>query len=205
MLAALAVGGSQLITDIQSSTGNAGGLIEVTVPSHGFSTGYAVIITDTTGIAGYNSVTHVSSLNYTSWLVTVVDANNFTLNDSVWQAGDVYDGQGGQCLNWPTSKLIAYDNGELVINGATITLNANGVTTIIDNGPAGTSPYNIPAASLVSEDNATGALAYLDPFILSFLNSSGRLVASVGNSSNDGVVAVYKHTGVVANDTAIRN
>ena len=117
MFSAMAIGGSQVITNIQ----NDGGLIQVTVPAHGYSNGYAVIITDTTGIP---------NLNYISWNITVLDADNFTLNGSVWAGA--YDGLGGQCLNWPTAKLVAYDNGDLIITDAEIILNGSGALIVID-------------------------------------------------------------------------
>ncbi len=56
--------------------------------------------------------------------------------------------------------ITANDSG-VVINGASITLNLNGVTTVISNGHA---PSDADVESLTSIDNATGDYSYVNPF-----------------------------------------
>lgn len=54
---------------------NAGGLIRITAPAHGFSTGNVV---DVSGVVG------TTEANRTAWTVTVIDANTFDLQGSAF-------------------------------------------------------------------------------------------------------------------------
>lgn len=71
-----------------------------------------------------------------------------------------------------TAKIVADANGDVTINGATITLNANGVTTTINN--VDTPPFGV--LSLKSLDNASGFFSGIQPFGLQLVDGSGNNV-----------------------------
>ncbi|MGL5934107.1 MAG: hypothetical protein ACRCZI_00640 [Cetobacterium sp.] len=56
---------------------NSAGLVQITAAGHGLSTGNYVSISQTLGTQAINR----------EWIITVVDANNFTLNGSVYNGG----------------------------------------------------------------------------------------------------------------------
>lgn len=180
LFSTVAVGGSQAITNVAN---NGAGLARVTVPAHGYATGYAVVLTGTNG---------VPNINGKSWNVTVIDANNFDLIGSVFSGG--YTG-GGLSLNWPTAKLIARDDGSLTINGAAFTLNSGGVTTTISNAPGTVGPWTGQATSLISTDNATGALSEIDPFHIAIADSLGSPVVYMENTAGVGSFVVTSNPG----------
>lgn len=59
------------------------------------------------------------------------------------------------------AKIIADADGNVTINGASITLDKNGVKTVIDNA---LSPSDSDVQSLQSIDDATGDRSYINPF-----------------------------------------
>lgn len=175
LFSTIAVGGAQRISGV---TNNGSGAIRVKVTANGYATGYAVVIT---GVQG------VPNINGESWPITVIDADHFDLVGSIFSGS--YTG-GGLSLNWPTAKLIARDDGSLTINGATITLNANGVTTKISNAPGGVTAWPTQATSLISIDNATGALAEVDPFHIALTDGFNFPLAYFSNNAGNGDVTV---------------
>lgn len=182
LFSTVAVGGSQAITNI---TDNGSGLVRITVPAHGYASGYAVVLTGTNGVPGINGI---------SWNVIVIDANNFDLIGSTFSGS--YTG-GGLSLNWPTAKLIARDDGSLTINGAAFTLNSGGVTTTISNAPGTTGPWTGQATSLISTDNATGALSEIDPFHIAIADPLGTAIVYMENTAGVGSLTVTSDSGAV--------
>lgn len=171
----IAVGASQLITNVVN---NGAGLARVTVPAHGYATGYSVVITSVVGVTGINTE---------SWLITVIDTDNFDLIGSVFAGAYV---SGGLSINWPTAKLVARDDGSLTINGAEITLNSNGITTTINNQPTGTTGWPSQNASLISADNASGAFTEIDPFHIAVVSATGIPIVYMENDSGTGTLIV---------------
>lgn len=68
--------------DVGNVENNGSGLIKITLAGHGLSTGKAVIIQDVEGTTEANGV----------WLITVVDANSFTLDGSTFSNAYVQGG-----------------------------------------------------------------------------------------------------------------
>lgn len=174
LFSTIAVGGSQAITNVVN---NGAGLARITVPSNGYLSGYSVVLTGINGVPNINGV---------SWNITVIDPNTFDLIGSVFSGA--YTG-GGLSLNWPTAKLIARDDGSLTINGATLILNANGVTTEISNAPSNVIGWPGQASSLISLDNATGAYSEIDPFHVAVVDSTGLPIIYMENNSGGRLIA----------------
>ena len=157
----IAVGAAQAITGVA----NAAGLVRVTVPAHGYFTGYAVVITGVNGVTGINGL---------SWLITVIDADHFDLVGSTFAGAYV---NGGQSINWPTAKLIARDDGSLSITGATFTLTGNGVITTINNA---TNPWSSQGSSLTSKDITSSFYSEIDPFHVALLDPTNNPIVYMG-------------------------
>lgn len=177
LFSTVAVGAAQRVTNVAN---NGAGLARVTVPTHGYSTGYAVVLSGVMGVPNINSV---------SWSVTVIDANNFDLVGSTFSGAYT---SGGQSLNWPTAKLIARDDGSLTINGATFTLNGNGIVTTISNAPGSVGPWAAQAASLISLDVATSFYSEIDPFHVALATDIGTPVVWMENAAGVGTFTVTK-------------
>ena len=102
---------------ITNAVNNGSGLVRLTITAHGYSTGYAVTTTNVNGVPGANG----------TFLVTVINANTFDLQGSVFSGAYV---SGGISINWPTAKLLAQGDGSLRITDALITLtHVSGTTT----------------------------------------------------------------------------
>lgn len=153
LFSTIAVGGAQRVTGVAN---NGAGLARITVPAHGYSTGYAVVLTGINGVPNINGV---------SWQINVIDANNFDLVGSVFSGA--YTG-GGLSLNWPTAKLIARDDGSLSINGATINLSGSGATIIFD-----------PVVGQITIQSTFGP-----PFALTTISGSGIVMNQTGAGAN---------------------
>lgn len=158
LFSTIAVGGAQRVTGIANSAG----LARVTVTAHGYSTGYAVVLTGTTGVPGINGI---------SWPITVVSANTFDLVGSVFTG--TYTG-GGLSLNWPTAKLIARDDGSLSINGATINLDGSGATIILD-----------PVVGQITIQSTSGP-----PYALTTIAGSGIVMNQTGAGANGNAIVL---------------
>lgn len=95
--------GSQAITGVVGTTGGGtSGLIKVTVPGHGLPNGKSILIAKVGGATVANSV------NGVPWTITVIDANNFTLDGSTF-SGPAYT-SGGEAYAYDGFFLNTFKN-----------------------------------------------------------------------------------------------
>lgn len=127
----VAVAAGQRITNVVN---NGSGLCRVTITAHGYATGYAVVVTNVQGVPGANG----------NFLVTVIDANTFDLQGSVFTGSYV---SGGISINWPTAKLLAQGDGSLLLQNAVITSVGGGSETLINSGQIIVGPAGNPASA----------------------------------------------------------
>lgn len=114
----------------------------------------------------------------------VAEIGNLTGSDNkayfgIW-ANNLYIGGMGP----DTAKIVALSDGSITIDGATIILDANGVTTEISNA---LNPWSGNGSSIVSVDNATGNYSFIDPFnfaILTATNVPVVYIESIPSGSN---------------------
>jgi hypothetical protein len=132
----LAVAAGQRITN---AANNGSGLVRLTIPSHGYATGYALVVSNVGGVPGANG----------PFLATVIDANTVDLQGSEFSG--LYT-SGGIAINWPTAKLLAQGDGSLLLQNARITSVSSGNEVLIDSGEivvgiAGT-PIGVPLVAI---------------------------------------------------------
>lgn len=171
LFSTIAVGGAKRVTNV---TNNGSGLDRVTVPAHGYSSGYAVVLTGVNGVPNINGV---------SWNINVIDANNFDLIGSVFSGA--YAG-GGLSLNWPTASLIARDDGSITITNAEIILNGTNSTIVID-----------PTTGSITITGTTGP-----PFFRTTLESGIITLTQVGTGANSNIASISSDSIQVTSGTS---
>lgn len=147
-----------------SGVANAAGLFRVTVATHGYATGDTVYLQDIGGTPDANG----------EWAITVIDANNFDLDDSVFAGA--YTSGGTSTLYWDAAwlrraflggvsreeapfKVAA--NGDVIIDNrglssrATFVLDFNGVTTEVNNSIEGSNPFGLRTTLNSNPDRKT--------------------------------------------------
>ena len=122
---------------ITNAVNNGSGLVRLTITAHGYSTGYAVTTTNVNGVPGANG----------TFLVTVINANTFDLQGSVFSGAYV---SGGISINWPTAKLLAQGDGSLLLNNATIISTSSGHQVLIDSGQIVVSSAGAPPETVIT-------------------------------------------------------
>ena len=182
LFSTIAVGGSQQITGVAN---NGSGAVRVTVPAHGYSTGYAVVLTGVVGVPDIDGV---------SWPITVIDANNYDLVGSPFSGAYV---SGGLSLNWPTAKLIGRADGSLDITDARISLTGAGGSILLldagqmefsDNFDLATSTFTTGLISITNPVghqviNVLGSVAGNNDAFAEFLNNGGSVSVVIDTSS----------------------
>jgi hypothetical protein len=182
LFSTIAVGGSQQITGVAN---NGSGAVRVTVPAHGYSTGYAVVLTGVVGVPDIDGV---------SWPITVIDANNYDLVGSTFSGAYV---SGGLSLNWPTAKLIGRADGSLDITDARISLTGAGGSILLldagqmefsDNFDLATSTFTTGLISITNPVghqviNVLGSVAGNNDAFAEFLNNGGSVSVVIDTSS----------------------
>ncbi len=86
-----------------------------------------------------------------------------------------------------TAKIVADANGNVTINGATIVLNGNGTLTTINNA---VNPWSTNAASMTSQNIATGNYSMIDPFNVGILTAANSPIVWMRNTAGVGSVSM---------------
>lgn len=117
----------------------------ITITGHGYSNGDTVLIQGATGDTAINGIRIVENITANTFTTTDLLGNPINGNGAYAGGGTATRYFGGGYFQTigiggtgpSTAKIRAYADGSVVINGATITLDTNGVTTTIGNLPAG--------------------------------------------------------------------
>lgn len=92
--------------------------------------------------------------------------------------------------NYPNTAILTANGSGVTINGAIITLNANGVVTTISNAPGTVGPWTGQPTSFESTDVATGSYAEMDPFHVALVTSAGVPIVYMASTGSDGTFVV---------------
>ena len=111
---------------------NSGGLIKVTKTGHGLTTGLRVLLDGVGGLSGANA----------SWIITRVDADNFTLDDSVFSGS--YTSDTGRYVQQP---LFGWNYQYTLPSNCLRVLRVNGD----DSNENDTEPYNVEGKKLLTD------------------------------------------------------
>ncbi len=156
-----------------------GGLIEITDTGHGYSTGNTIFISGVTGTVEANG----------NWIITVVDANHFTLNGSVFVNAYISGGEAQNVTPQPYAAIVTVTPGTRGSTSLPPTLKgvATATTGTFSQGGVGGQPipagggavsWNVPqGVGVVSREVSVGEIVSpVENISVNFFDTTGNIL-----------------------------